>query len=432
MLINFWENLIEIYLEIAPYLFIGLAFSGFLHILFKKDFIANHLGKSNFSSVIKASVLGVPLPLCSCGVIPTALYLRKQKASKGATLSFLISTPQTGIDSIIATYGMMGPVFAIFRPVIAFVMGIIGGISANLFLKNKKNEIAYDELDDAKHNHNSNHNCTSCSVTPAEPLTLKDKLIVGLKYAFVEFLDDISIQLIIGIVLAAIISFAIPDEFFVKYGGNGLPGMLIMMLFAIPLYVCATASIPIAVSLILKGISPGAALVFLITGPATNIATITLIARALGKKTIVVYLSVIALMAIASAYLLNFIFTLVGQHNLMNHIHEHADNNMLLSIITIIFSILLFMSLLRKVKGRYFNKSQLKEAKIMNNVKRFYINGMTCNHCVDHVKNAIMDVEGVTEAYVKLNEKSADVEGSFNELDVIKAIQKAGYKADIN
>lgn len=428
MIHSFLFNLKEIYFDIAPYMFLGLAFSGLLHMVFKKDFIVKHLGENNFLSVLKASIMGVPLPLCSCGVIPTALYLRKQKASQGSTVSFLISTPQTGVDSIIATYGMMGPVFAIFRPIAAFIMGIVGGVAANLLLKEKKTDIENISTINVCSD-NQNHSCSYDN--PSEVETISQKIINGMKYAFGEFLDDISFQLIVGIVLAAIISFAIPDEFFVKYGGNGLPGMLLMMLFAIPLYVCATASIPIAVSLILKGISPGAALVFLITGPATNIATITLLGRALGRKTIIIYLSVIAIMAVIAGYVLNGFFYNSGYTNLMSGLHKHNDYNLILTLSTAVFSLLLILSIIRKIKGRFFFKSDNQEESMFKDIpKKIKITGMTCNHCVSHVKTIIDEIPGVKHSSVSLNDKSAEITGEFNMQVIIDAINKAGYKAE--
>ncbi len=308
------NEIFSTYISIAPYLFLGLLFAGLLHVVFKKDFVAKHLGKNNLFSVIKAAILGVPLPLCSCGVIPTALFLRKKKASKGATLSFLISTPQTGIDSIIATYGMMGPIFAIFRPLAAFVTGIVGGIVTNFVEKKDEPETLNIE---------EKFECDTCDVEEPHSHTVLERVTSGLNYAFVEFLDDITIQLIVGIIIAGFISFLIPDNFFADFGGGGFGGMLLMIAVGIPLYVCATASIPIAVSLILKGISPGAAFVFLVVGPATNAATITLISRALGKKLIAIYLTVISVFAILGGLLLNYIFDIVGKPEmLMTHHHE--------------------------------------------------------------------------------------------------------------
>ena len=401
------------YISIAPYLFIGLIFAGLLHVVFKKDFVAKHLGKNNLFSVIKAAILGVPLPLCSCGVIPTALFLRKKKASKGAVLSFLISTPQTGVDSIIATYGMMGPIFAIFRPFAAFVTGIIGGIAAN-FLDKEEEQITDEE---------DKFECDTCEIEEPHSHTVLERVTSGLKYAFVEFLDDITIQLIVGIIIAGLISYIIPDNFFQNFGGDGILGMLIMIAVGIPLYVCATASIPIAVSLILKGISPGAAFVFLVVGPATNAATITLISRALGKKTIAIYLSVISVFAILGGFLLNYIFTIIDKPELL--IMDHTKESSVFTVITVVlFSILLILSIYRKIRIK-FKKPELGSE--MPN-KTFLIEGMTCNHCVANVKDAITGIEGVQEVKINLTQKNAVVDGDYNSEDVKSAITKAGYK----
>jgi len=418
------KEIFATYMEIAPFLFLGLAFAGLLHVIFNRDFILNHMGQNNFWSVLKASVLGVPLPLCSCGVIPTALYLRKQKASQGATLSFLISTPQTGVDSIIATYGMMGPVFAIFRPVFAFIMGIAGGLAANLFDKQK---ISIEKIK------KEDFSCATCDETEPHEHTFREKLKSGVNYAFVEFMDDISLQLLFGVFLAGLISYLIPDNFFQQYGGNGLLGMLFMMAFAIPLYVCATASIPIAVSLMLKGLSPGAALVFLIAGPATNIATITMIARALGRKMVIIYLSVIAIFALLGGYLLNFIFSIFEMDSLSQGMMDHGSQGIILQISTVIFSLLLLASVYRKISGKHTNSYDHDDHESdkfeISKVKKFKIDGMTCKHCVAHVKDAIEEISGVEKVKIDLNGKSAEISGEFTEDDVLIAVQKAGYKA---
>jgi len=402
------------YISIAPYLFLGLVFAGLLHVIFKKDFVAKHLGKNNFFSVIKAAILGVPLPLCSCGVIPTALFLRKKKASKGATLSFLISTPQTGVDSIIATYGMMGPIFAIFRPLAAFVTGIVGGLVTN-FVEKKDNPetlILEEKFD-----------CDTCDVEEPHSHTVLERVTSGLKYAFVEFLDDITIQLIVGIIIAGFISFLIPDNFFADFGGEGFGGMLLMIAVGIPLYVCATASIPIAVSLILKGISPGAAFVFLVVGPATNAATITLISRALGKKLIAIYLTVISVFAILGGLLLNYIFDIVGKPDMLM-MHHHEEISLFSKILIGVFSILLIMSIFRKIRNK-FKKPELGGE--MPN-KTFLIEGMTCNHCVANVKDSLIKIDGVQNVKINLAKKNAVVDGDYNSNEIKAAITKAGYK----
>ncbi|MCF7794353.1 MAG: SO_0444 family Cu/Zn efflux transporter [Candidatus Cloacimonetes bacterium] len=415
MILNLLNEIFRTYLEIAPYLFIGLFFAGLLHVVFKKDFVAKHLGENDFLATIKASILGVPLPLCSCGVIPTALYLRRQNASKGSTLSFLISTPQTGVDSIIATYGMMGPVFAIFRPLAAFVMGITGGALTNILTRNDEDKIVEPK-----------NVCTDCATDKPEPKSFWKKIMSGFNYAFKDFLDDIAIQLIVGVILAGVISFAIPDNFFEQFGGNGIVGMLIMIAFGIPLYVCATASIPIAVSLMLKGISPGAAFVFLVVGPATNAATIALIGNALGKKMVAIYLSVISVFAIGFGFLLNWIFDIFGNIENFNMMHHEHGIPWYLTVLMVLFSIFLLASLFRKI----FPRKKLKIPKLEVNVNKqtFKIEGMTCNHCVMNVKNAIESVESVEIVEVSLPGKNAVVEGNFDAAKVKEAIEKAGYK----
>ena len=410
LLNDIWKT----YISIAPYLFLGLVFAGLLHVVFKKDFVAKHLGKNNFFSVIKAAILGVPLPLCSCGVIPTALFLRKKKASKGATLSFLISTPQTGVDSIVATYGMMGPIFAIFRPLAAFVTGIVGGLVTN-FVENK------DEPDTLIVE--EKFECDTCDVEEPHSHTVIERITSGFKYAFVDFLDDITIQLIIGVIIAGFISFIIPDNFFADFGGDGFMGMLLMIAVGIPLYVCATASIPIAVSLILKGISPGAAFVFLVVGPATNAATIALISRALGKKLIAIYLIVIAVFALLGGFLLNYIFDIVGKPDMMMK-HHHSDVSLFSKILIGVFSILMILSLVRKIRNK-FKKPELGDE--MPN-KTFLIEGMTCNHCAANVKNSLFKIDGVKEVKINLGKKNAVVDGDYDSEKVKAAIIKAGYK----
>jgi hypothetical protein len=408
-------SIYETYVDIAPYLFIGLFFAGLLHIFFKKDFIANHLGKNNFLTSIKASILGVPMPLCSCGVIPTAFYLRRKRASKGATLSFLISTPQTGVDSIIATYGMMGPVFAVFRPLAAFITGVTGGAITNILTKNDKDEFSETVQE-----------CDNCSVEFEQKSSIFKKFYNGMRYAFKDFLDDISLQLLVGIILAGIISFAIPDNFFEKYGGDGIMGFLIMIVFGIPLYVCATASIPIAVSLMMKGISPGAAFVFLVVGPATNAATIAMIANALGKKMVAIYLSVITVFAIGFGLLLNWIFGFWHIPLEFGKMYHQHGMPWYMLFMLILFSIALFFSLIRKI----LPTKKIKPTEVDMNMKVFYITGMTCNHCVMNVKSAIAAVDKVQKVEVSLAEKKAVVTGDFSEEEVRQAIHKAGYKVE--
>jgi uncharacterized protein len=342
MILDLINEIITIFKDMAPYLFLGLTIAGILDVFFDKSFILKHLGKNNLASVIKASVLGVPIPLCSCGVIPTAISLKKSKASQGAVVSFLISTPQTGVDSIAATYGMMGPVFAIFRPIVSFVMGIVGGVLTNITHKDiEKKQGSSEEL------------CESCQSAQklAKQKTISQKIIDAAKYAYFDFLDGIAVNLVVGMVIAGFISFLIPDNFFTQYLNNEFLTMLLMIVAGVPLYICATASIPVAVSLILKGISPGAAFVFLAVGPATNAATITVLLKELGRKVLFIYLSVIIIGSLMAGYILNAIYNFwdVSALNSLNHAH-HAHTPLYIEVITWLFLILLGWSIAKKIK----------------------------------------------------------------------------------
>jgi uncharacterized membrane protein YraQ (UPF0718 family)/copper chaperone CopZ len=435
-----------LFFEMAPYIMLGLFFVGLLNMFFTKDLIIRHVGKNDFASVFKAAMFGVPLPLCSCGVIPTSVYMARNGASKGSVISFLISTPQTGIDSMIATYGMMGWIFAIFRPVVALITGIVGGLIIRFV--DKDNSDAPFKIDNYKNNDSCTDDtckdntgadeCTDdkcdcgCNSTEKKPKTLIDKLKHFYKYSFIEFLDDISVQFIVGLIISGLISYFIPEKFFENtVVTNGLPGMLLMMAIGVPMYVCATASIPIAITLMMKGFSPGVAFVFLVTGPATNAASLTVLANVLGKKVTVIYVTVIAISAIIFGYLLDWIYSFQSLSNMdmlhsMHHNHQHGMANGQFDWFTlsigIIFFILIMMSLYRK----YIKKLFKKEIQ-METGTTFKIDGMTCNHCVMNVNKAITQVNGVTKVDVDLPSGSAKVEGDFSKEAVVKAITDVGY-----
>ncbi|MBD3422042.1 MAG: SO_0444 family Cu/Zn efflux transporter [Chitinivibrionales bacterium] len=330
----------DTYISMAPYLLIGLTCAGILRVFFSPHFVAHHLGGNKVSAIVNASLFGVPLPLCSCGVVPTALSLRKSNASESATVSFLISTPQTGIDSIIATYGMLGPVFAIFRPLAAFLMGIAGGITVLIF-GDKKPVVAAKEKPE----------CTCKVDENAARKKQPNKLTQFWNYSFHTFLDDISVHLVIGIFLAGLISAFVPEEFFAQTVGNEFVTMLLMIIGGIPLYICATASIPIAVALIAKGVSPGAAFVFLAVGPVTNAASLVLIGHSLGKKVTALYLGAIALTSILAGMLFNA-FLDSANTTIIEHIHLHQHNQVpyVKLFFALLFGVLLVISLYRNAR----------------------------------------------------------------------------------
>ncbi len=289
---SFW-----LLVRMAPYLLFGFLFAGILHVLFSPSKVAKHLGRGDMLSVLKATLFGVPLPLCSCAVLPTAISLRKQGAARGPVLSFLISTPTSGVDSILATYALLGPLFAIYRVLAALVGGFASGILANSLAREESGEPLASE--DA---------CGLCGQESPHSHSAGSKLQAMFAYAFGELVEDIGRWLIAGLLIAGAITYLIPEGAVARYVGAGWLSMLIMLLLGIPLYVCATASIPVAAALMLKGMSPGAALVFLLAGPATNATTVTLVARFLGRRAVSIYLLTISAFSVGLGLLLNQIW----------------------------------------------------------------------------------------------------------------------------
>jgi len=293
----------EILSDSGPYLLFGLLLAGVIYVSFPAERIVRHLGKSSLGSVVKAAVVGIPLPLCSCGVVPTALSIKRQGASTGSTLSFMIATPQTGVDSISLTYALLDPLFTVFRPLAAFVTALFTGVSANMFLSAQPGE---DERQE--------NSCVLCHGNDEETHAhgFGEKVIATLKYAFVEFYGDIAKWLFVGIIIAGIVTHFVPDNFVQSHLSSGLSSMLIMLAVGIPIYICAAGSTPIAAALVLKGVSPGAALVFLLAGPATNAATMTMVARYLGRGALAIYLGCIASVAVGMGLLLDAFYRLFG------------------------------------------------------------------------------------------------------------------------
>lgn len=294
LLESFW-----LLVKMAPYLLFGLLFAGVLHIFFPPSKVARQFGQGNVLSVLKATLFGIPLPLCSCGVLPAAISLRKEGAARGPVLSFLISTPTSGVDSILATYSLLGPLFAAYRVLAAFVSGFASGILANLFTGKEPEEPL-----------SPGTACHICDQESPHSHSAGRKLSAMFSYAFGELIEDIGKWLIVGLLIGGAIAYLIPQGAVEAYVGVGWLSMLIMLLVGIPLYVCATASIPVAAALMLKGMSPGAALVFLLAGPATNAMTVTLVARFLGRRSVAIHLLTISAFSVGFGLLLNQIWGL--------------------------------------------------------------------------------------------------------------------------
>ncbi len=321
------SDLWSVILEAAPFLLLGFFFAGIIKAFLNQAFIQKHLGANSKSAVFKAALFGVPMPLCSCGVLPAAISLRKEGASKGATTSFLISTPESGVDSIAVSYALLDPFLTVIRPIAAFITALSAGLLENFFPE-KENPAAVEPQSSC---------CTlkveeqiSCCSTDAPKKIEKSSLTVrvkdGLNYAFSDLVDDIAYHLAIGLILAAAIQFFIPENFFESYLNDPILSMFVMLIVGIPMYICATASTPIAAALILKGLSPGAALVFLLAGPATNIASIFLLKSWLGMKTIIRMLTVVMVFALAFGFLTDAVYQALNfsaqSHIMANH-SEH-------------------------------------------------------------------------------------------------------------
>ncbi|MBK6765572.1 MAG: permease [bacterium] len=354
------------------------------------------------------------MPLCSCGVIPTGVGLRKRGASRAATVSFLISTPQTGVDSILVTYGFFGWTLAIFRPIAAFISGVLGGVAVMLVKPGAREE------EWMKHHQHSEDALAAAD----ERRSFADKLRDGYHFAFKDLLGDIAFWLVIGILVAGLISAVVPDDFFAGKLGHGIGAMLVMMAFGLPLYVCSTASVPIAAVLMTKGVSAGAAFVFLMTGPATNAATMLVIARALGGKVLGIYLTAIAGFALLFGLGLDYILAKSALTvTLPEHLHEHGPTWWPLAAAAGLGYFLLryfFAKLYRR-----FGAAPVA----MNNEHQLLIDGMNCSHCVKNVQDSLEKVSGVTACEVNLEKGTAVVQAeNVERATLAAAVEGAGYK----
>lgn len=299
LIIEFFTALYDLSNAMALFIIFGLAFAGVMHELVPETLVTKHLGKENIASVIKSTIFGIPLPVCSCGVIPLASSIKKSGASKGATLSFLISTPITGIDSILATYGMFGWIFTLYRVITSMAIAMVAGILTNIYDK----EIVPDEVEEKS---TSCCSGSSCSSTPEVKHKFSFKR--AMEYAFVTLLGDIAKALFWGLIIGAIITIAIPQNLSDILREYSWLSYIIAIAIAVPMYVCATASLPIAAGLMLSGVSAGAAFVFLSAGPATNTVTIGVVKKMLGTKSLYIYLGTIILGSVLFGLGLDFVF----------------------------------------------------------------------------------------------------------------------------
>ncbi|HPE56536.1 MAG TPA: permease [Bacteroidales bacterium] len=411
-LTDYINEFIYLFGEMAPWLLLGFIFAGILHVFMPEGLVVKYMGGKSIKSAIYAALLGIPLPLCSCGVIPTGISFYNEGASKGSTVSFLISTPQTGVDSMLATYSLLGLPFAILRPIVAFFSGIFGGAITNLATK--------DDPEPVRKVH----------PTSKEKLSTPAKLKSMFTYAFHDFLMDIAKWLVIGLAVAALISLILPQDFFGLYLDNQWLSMLIVLAASVPLYVCATGSIPIAAVLMMKGLSPGAALVFLMAGPATNAATMAVIGKAIDKKTLVIYMATI----IGSALFFGFItntFLPAEWFNMMISGHAAHDHEILPMWLKIASGTALALAILNGYARKYFKrKKQITIPDMSSQVNKLKISveGMTCNHCKMNVEKNLSGLEGITGVVADPDHNEVVLDGENFDLEKIKqTVESIGY-----
>lgn len=406
------NEILELINRMSPYILLGFFLAGVMHAFVPNGLYQKYLGTKSFRSVLNAAILGVPIPLCSCGVIPTAMSLRKEGASKGAAVSFLIATPQTGIDSIIATYSLMGLPFALLRPIAALFTALFGGQMVNL-TDNDKNETAPSKT-------------KACSSVKS---SFKDKVIETFRYAYVEMIQDIGRWLIVGLVVAGLITVFVPESFFALFAGNSLLSMLLVLVFAIPMYLCATGSIPIAVALMMKGLSPGTALVLLMAGPAVNTASMLVVGKVLGKKTLIIYILSITLGAILFGLGIDYLLPPEWFSAPIARMAECSECGP--SVFNIICTITLILLLVNAMILRYRHKKNCTEDACIEMEKIYKIEGLRCNRCKENAEKAIASIEGVKSVSIDLASGEAVVKGTFDEASMKKAVESLGFKVTI-
>ena len=405
--------------SMAPFLLLGFLLAGIMHAFIPATLYQRHFGQPTFKSVCYATLLAIPIPLCSCGVIPTAMSLRREGASKGSVISFLIATPQTGVDSILATYSMMGLPFTIVRPLAALVTALFGGQLANVF--ERKGVLQDKGPEHASHS----------SADAEDSTTFFEKIKIALQYAYVDMMEDIGKWLAVGLIVAGLITVYVPDAFFQQFAGNSFLGIIMVLLFAIPMYLCATGSIPIAIALMLKGLTPGAALVLLMAGPAVNVASMLVIQRVMGTRTLLIYICSIVggsvLFALGVDYLFPegyFTASLVAKQACC------TGASVFQWICTGILALLLINAMIHRFflsKRCSCHTGEGQVCSIAAPAALLYIEGMKCNHCKANAEKAMNAVKGVQQVAIDLAAGTASLSGTFDVEEVITSVEGIGF-----
>lgn len=423
--------------EMAPYLLFGFLVAGMLHTFVPQSVYQRHLGRPGFRSVLNATLLGVPLPLCSCGVIPTTVALRRAGASRGACTAFLIATPQTGVDSILATYSLLGLPFAIIRPVAALVTGLVGGWVTDATTSplpchaGERGLSASSTGDDCEASLDKSDNTA--------PTPVRKGWGEALSYGFGELLEDVGRWLAMGLIIAALITVFVPNDFFVVLQDYPLVNMLIVLAVAIPMYLCATGSIPIALSLLMKGLTPGAALVMLMAGPAVNAASLLVVGKALGRRQMMAYIASIICGAIVFGLLIDYV--LPSEWFVPTAVVvDPCCSAKVMPWYTVALSVLFLVLLVRALYARQFGHHHHdcddaccdQSSNVNSDCTTYEVTGMRCSHCAANCQQAIKAVEGVESVDVDLSTGRVTVSGNYDSASLISAIHNAGYSVKTN
>ena len=481
----FWQ-FVTLFSEMAPFLLLGFLLAGILHVWVPNHLYVPKISRPNFKSVLWSALFGVPLPICSCGVIPTSIALRREGASKGASVSFLISTPATGVDSILATYSLLGGPFAVLRPVAAFATAMLGGVFTNLLTKGESDTgvkvvgEAHQPHHEHKHNHEHGHHdgdcecehdghdhdeCCECECghcecglsadSEPEKRSFIEKLRATAEYGFVNMIGDVSKWLVIGLLLGALIAAFVPNDFFLFLHEYPLLCMVVVLVLAMPMYTCATGSIPLALALVEKGITPGAALVLLMAGPATSIASMLVVGKAFGKRTLVAYLVSIAFGAMFFGFIVDTFFMDSFLASMLPHAsaecHGHGAVGVFDYVCAAVLALLMiYAKFAHKGCGCHggccecdhecgcehehcdcehdHEYSHEHEACVM----MYRVTGMTCSHCKACVEKAARMLDGVLSAEADVASKELRVkwhnEDDVDESALKKAIEDAGFE----
>lgn len=446
--------------QMAPYLLFGFLAAGILSIFISPAWVERHLGGSGLGAVVKASLFGVPLPLCSCSVLPVGMSIRRHGASKAATTAFLISTPQTGIDSILVTYSLLGPVFAVFRPLAAFLSGVLGGV-LGWWLdpeKDKENVAAGSAAGEVPSGCAGGACCSSPTndtfIAAAAKGTWSRRLGQALRHGFVTLPATIGSALLLGVLIAGAVSAFVPADYFAASLGGGIGAMMAMALAGMVVYVCSTASIPLALGLMHMGVSPGAAFVFLMAGPAMNAAGFTTVWKGLGRRSALLYLFTIFITALGSGLLLDALAVRMGGLSLPHAAHEHAMEGGW-------FEPMSAVALLAVLAGSWWIARRARTETAVSPVVSgsgetsappaadygcgvscacggqktivLRVRGMSCQHCAEAVRSGLLELPGVRDVRVSLKDGRVEVDGTVeNPASLIDVVSLLGYDASIS